>query len=257
MTRAKQSKGRIRLDQLVVARELAPSREKAKAMIMAGQVVVGDHVLTKAGQSVEADVPIRIKGDQCPYVSRGGLKLVGALDHFNIDPDGFLCLDIGASTGGFTDCLLQRGARKSYTVDVGTNQLAWSLRQDERVVWREGFHAKHISREMIEEPLVDLIVIDVSFISLTHIIEPIVPFLAEGSRLLAMVKPQFEVGRERLGKGGVVREEALQLEAVESVRAALLSHGFETLEPCPAPIRGPKGNQEYFLYFPGRNRERA
>jgi len=240
-----------RLDQLLVEKGLARSREKAKALIMAGLVVVGDHAVSKAGQPVAVDSDIRLKGDNCPYVSRGGLKLEGALDCFNVDAKGYVCLDIGASTGGFTDCLLKRGAVKSYTLDVGTNQLAWEIRNDERVVWREGFHAKDITREMIDSDFVDLIVIDVSFISLTRILAPLKPFLQEGTQLLAMVKPQFEVGRDKLGKGGVVREESLQLEAVDKVKKFLIEMGAKPEPPCKAPVKGPKGNQEYFLYCKG------
>lgn len=251
MSAQKNKTKKIRLDQLLFERGLVKSREKAKALIMAGLVVVGDHAVTKAGQAVSQDCEIRIKGDNCPYVSRGGLKLEGALDAFKVDVKDYVCLDIGASTGGFTDCLLKRGAKKSYTIDVGTNQLAWEIRNDERVVWREGFHAKDITREMIDADFVNLIVIDVSFISLTRILSPLEPFLKEGTKLLAMVKPQFEVGRENLGKGGVVRDENMQLEAVMKVKQCLIEMGANPAEPCKAPVKGPKGNQEYFLYCEG------
>lgn len=239
-----------RLDVLVAARGLAPSRERAQALIMAGLVVVDDHTLTKAGQSVRADAELRLKGEVCPYVSRGGLKLESALNHFALDVNGFVCLDIGASTGGFTDCLLQRGAVRVTTIDVGTNQLAWSLRQDPRITVHENTHVKDLRREDIPEPRIDLIVVDVSFISLALALPPLYPFLAEGAALLAMVKPQFEVGPERIGKGGVVREERFQLEAVERIAALLAAAGFATQPAFPAGIKGPKGNQEYFLLHP-------
>ncbi len=237
-----------RLDVLLVEQGLAPSRERAKALILAGLVVVGEHAETKAGTPVPEDAQIRLKGDNCPFVSRGGLKLAGALDHYHIDPSGWCCLDIGASTGGFTDCLLQRGARRVYTIDVGTNQLAWSLRNDERVICREGFHVKKLTRETISEEHIDLIVVDVSFISLQGVIPYLVPFMNEGARLLAMVKPQFEVGKEHVGKGGVVREESLQLSAVQGISDFVTERGFCCEPAAKAPIKGPKGNQEYFLF---------
>lgn len=242
-----------RLDILLVERGLAPSRERAKALILAGQVVVGDHTRTKAGESVPCDVPIRLKGEVCPYVSRGGVKLAGALDHFAIDPHGTTCLDVGASTGGFTDCLLQRGAERVFTVDVGTNQLAWSLRNDPRVICRENVNVRELSRDMIPAPRVDLIVMDVSFISLRLTLPPLLPFLAEDARLLALVKPQFEVGREAVGRGGVVRDAGLQRSAVEGIRDFAESLELEASQPFAAPIKGPKGNQEYFLLITCRN----
>ena len=238
---------KMRLDQLLVERGLALSRERAKALVLAAKVVVGDHTVTKAGQSVAEDVPIRLKGEDCPYVSRGGLKLAGALDHFDLTVQDFTCLDAGASTGGFTDCLLQRGARKVYAFDVGTNQLAWSLRGDSRVISREGFHIKDLQREDVQGESIDLIVIDVSFISLTLAMPPLFPFIDDGARLLAMVKPQFEIGRGRIGKGGVVRDPALQMETVQKISEFARQNGYFAHSPFPATIQGPKGNQEYFL----------
>lgn len=237
-----------RLDQLLVERGLAKSRERAKALILAGAVVVGENRVTKAGEKVKEDAAIRLKGNDCPYVSRGGLKLAGALEDFKLDPAEFLCLDIGASTGGFSDCLLQRGAKKIYTIDVGTNQLAWSLRNDPRIEAREQFHVKNLTREMIPEQALDLIVIDVSFISVTRAIEPAIPFLEEGAALLALVKPQFEAGREHVDKGGVVKSEAARLEAVLSVKQFLADRNLKADAVVPSKIKGPKGNQEFFLY---------
>jgi 23S rRNA (cytidine1920-2'-O)/16S rRNA (cytidine1409-2'-O)-methyltransferase len=238
---------KLRLDQILVERDLAPSRERAKALIMAGLVVVGEHTQTKAGEKVPADIPIRLKGDACPYVSRGGLKLAGALDHFGINPADYTCLDIGASTGGFTDCLLQRGAGKVFTIDVGSNQLAWALRSDPRVVWRENQNVRDLTREMIKADKIDLIVMDVSFISLRLTIPPLLPFFAEGARLLTLIKPQFEVGRDKVGKGGVVRDEAQRLKVVDEIRAFCWKLGLQTSDAVAADIKGPKGNQEYLI----------
>ncbi len=243
-----------RLDLLLVERGLVQSRERAKAMILAGRVVVDEHAVTKAGMPVAEDAAIRLKGEDCPFVSRGGLKLSGTLDHFSVNPEGYVCLDVGASTGGFTDCLLQRGAKRIYALDVGTNQLAWKLRKDERVVVWENTHVKELKRENIPESLVDLIVIDASFISLRLVLPPLLPFLKEGSRLLALVKPQFEVGRENVGKGGVVREERLREEAVQVIVSLLESEGIPVAGSHPAPIKGPKGNQEIFIYVGGATR---
>jgi len=240
-------KKKIRVDQLLFERGLVESRQRGQALLMAGQVLVNDTPITKAGQMVFDDAEIRIKGDSNPYVSRGGLKLEGALDHYSVNPQGWVCLDVGASTGGFTDCLLQKGATKVYALDVGTNQLAWKLRSDPRVVSWEQMHINRLTPEHISEKL-DLIVTDVSFISLTLVIPYLLPFMQQGARLLAMVKPQFEVGKGEVGKGGVVRDEAQQLEAVAKVETFLRERGFIPEAVCPAPIQGPKGNQEYFLY---------
>ena len=240
-------KRKVRLDQLLLERGLVESRQRGQALIMAGSVLVGDTPQTKAGQLVAEDAEIRIKGDNNPYVSRGGLKLEGALVHYGINPQGWVCLDVGASTGGFTDCLLQKGAAKVYALDVGTNQLAWKLRSDPRVVSWEQMHVNKLTPEHIGEKL-DLIVSDVSFISLTLVIPYLVPFMQVGARLLAMVKPQFEVGKGEVGKGGVVRDEAQQLEAVAKVENFLKERGFTPEVVCPALIQGPKGNQEYFLF---------
>ena len=212
--------GKIRLDLLMTERGLAASREKARALILAGQVVVGEHCCTKAGTLVSKDVVVRIKKELVPFVSRGGVKLSAALDAFGFEPRGYVCLDVGASTGGFTDCLLQRGAQKVYAVDVGTNQLDWSLRSDARVVSIEQCHIKDLCLEQIIEPL-DLIVADLSFISLVKVIPYLSRFCTDNTRMLLLVKPQFEVGREQVGKKGVVRSAKVQLEAVQRVRQSL------------------------------------
>jgi len=247
MTLDNAKKKKIRIDQLLVERGLVESRQRGQALLMAGQVLVNDMPVTKAGQMIAEDAALRIKGDDNPYVSRGGLKLEGALAHYGIEPQGWVCLDVGASTGGFTDCLLQKGAAKVYALDVGTNQLAWKLRSDPRVVSWEQMHVNKLSPEHISEKL-DLIVTDVSFISLTLVIPYLIPLMQSGARLLAMVKPQFEVGKGEVGKGGVVREEEQQLEAVAKIEAFLKERGFTPEPVCPAPIQGPKGNQEYFLF---------
>jgi len=249
MSPSSQKTKRERLDVLVLERGLAESRERAKALILAGLVVVNDKTEDKAGTLIPVDAELRLKGEYCPYVSRGGLKLEGALAHFQVDPSDWTCMDVGASTGGFTDCLLQKGARKVYAFDVGTNQLSWKLRQDPRVTSREGFHVKDLVRSDIIEPRLDLIVVDVSFISLRSVLPFLKTFLMEGATLLALVKPQFEVGKDRLGKNGVVRDEVLQKEAVEGVREILRSFGNEPSEGFPSTIKGPKGNQEYFVIF--------
>ncbi len=237
--------GKERLDVLVFQRGFADSRHKAQAMILAGQIVVGEHTQTKAGCLVPVESEIRLKGQAPRYVSRGGLKLEGALEDFKVDPTDTVCLDVGASTGGFTDCLLQHGAKKVYSVDVGTNQLAWKLRQDERVVSIERCHIKNLTTEHVPEPI-DWIVADVSFISIAQIMPDLLRFCCEGTRMLLLVKPQFEAGREFVGKGGVVRDERGRQEAVGHVLEAL-PPGWETQGPLDCRVHGPKGNRELFL----------
>jgi hemolysin TlyA family protein len=212
-----------RLDKLMVERGLAPSREKAQALIMAGQVVVGDHAAQKAGQQVTDEVEIRIKGELLPYVSRGGLKLAQGLDAFGIDPAGRIAIDVGASTGGFTDCLLQRGASRVYAVDVGYGQLAWKLREDARVVVMEKTNIRHLQPESLE-PLPDLAVIDASFISLNLVLPPTLALLKRPAEVVALVKPQFEVGKGAVGKGGIVRDPKLH----EEVLARYGTPGYRT-----------------------------
>lgn len=238
---------RIRLDRLVVERGLAVSREQARALILAGQVLVEDQVVTKAGTLVPATARIACLAPP-PYVSRGGQKLAAALAHFAVSVTGAVAMDVGAATGGFTDCLLQHGAARVYAIDVGYGQLDWRLRQDPRVVVLERTNIRFLPREAIPEP-VDLVVIDVSFISLRLVLPAVLPFLRPGGRIIALVKPQFEVGKGRVGKGGVVRDPALQQEAVAAVRDHALALGLQFLGVIPAPIKGPKGNQEYLLYL--------
>ncbi|MBX3028104.1 TlyA family RNA methyltransferase [bacterium] len=237
---------RERLDKLLVDRGHAGSRERARALIMAGAVRVADRIVDKAGTLVADDAEVSVAGSDLPYVSRGGVKLAGALDALGIDVGGRLVLDVGASTGGFTDCVLQRGARGVIAVDVGYGQLAWSLRQDPRVTLLERCNVRHLeARRLPASP--DFAVVDASFISLTLILPRIAELLAPGSVIVALVKPQFEVGKGQVGKGGVVRDPALHAAAVARIRAAAQSLGLTVLGECVSPIMGPKGNREFFL----------
>lgn len=238
---------KTRLDQLLVARGLARSRAQAQALILAGRVLVEGTAAPKAGSLLPADAPLTLKPAP-PFVSRGGEKLAGALDFFQVSAENKVALDAGASTGGFTQVLLSRGARKVYAVDVGYGQLDPSVRRDPRVVALERTNIRHLPRQALDEPC-NLITLDLSFISLTLVLPKVLEFLAPGGELVVMVKPQFEVGKGRVGKGGVVREPALQQEAVEQVARAALNLGLEVSDPFPAPIKGPKGNQEYFLHL--------
>lgn len=235
-----------RLDKLMVERGLVPSREKAQALIMAGQVVVGDHAVDKAGQQVPADAEIRIKGELLPYVSRGGLKLKKALDEFGIDVTGLVVLDVGASTGGFTDCLLQAGARRVIAVDVGYGQLAWKLQRDERVVSLEKTNIRYLTPEQLGA-VPDMAVIDASFISLTKVLPATVRLVRPGGRIIALIKPQFEVGRGEVGKGGIVRDPASHAKAVDGVREAAQEMGLEVAGVCDSPITGADGNREFLI----------
>ena len=235
-----------RLDKLMVERGLAPSREKAQALIMAGQVVVGDHVADKAGQQVVLDAEIRIKGEILPYVGRGGLKLKKALDEFGVDVAGLVALDVGASTGGFTDCLLQAGARKIFAVDVGYGQLAWKLRQDPRVTSLEKTNIRNLTPERLDE-VPDLAVIDASFISLSKVLPPTVGLVRPGGRIIALIKPQFEVGRAEVGKGGIVRDPAAHDKAIDGVRQAASELGLTVVGLCDSPILGADGNREFLI----------
>lgn len=230
----------------MVEQGLAPSREKAQALIMAGQVVVGDHAAQKAGQQVTAEVEIRIKGEPMPYVSRGGLKLAKGLDAFNVDPAGRIAIDVGASTGGFTDCLLQRGVSTVYAVDVGYGQLAWKLREDPRVVVLEKTNIRHLKPEQLE-PLPDLAVIDASFISLNLVLPPTLALLSRPAELIALVKPQFEVGKGAVGKGGIVRDPKLHEEVLANMEQLARELGAELLGICDSPITGADGNREFLM----------
>lgn len=238
---------KTRLDKLLLLKKLAPSRQKAQALIGAGQVKVNGQVIDKAGCQVADSCHIEIK-ERCPYVSRGGFKLAGGLDFFHIDPSGLICADVGASTGGFTDCLLQRGAAKVYAIDVGYGQLDWKLRQDKRVVVMERTNARHLQAGDIPDPI-DLAVIDASFISLKLLLPPLLPFFRSAPQILALIKPQFEVGKGKVGKGGVVREQSLHDQVIEEISTFaatlhLTSHGV-----TESPIFGPKGNKEFLIFL--------
>ncbi len=239
--------GKIRLDRLIVERGLAESREKAQALILAGRILVAGRESGKPGQLVSADSEVTLAGPPLPYVSRGGLKLEAALDRYGIDVRDAVCLDLGASTGGFTDCLLQRGARRVYAVDAGTGQLDWRLRQDPRVVVREKTNARHLRWETVGEP-VDLVTCDVSFISVTLILPALAQFLHAQSRIVVLAKPQFEAGRRQVGKGGIVRDPRVHREVVEKVSAAVKSLGFEQVEAMESPVAGAEGNREFLVY---------
>ena len=235
-----------RLDVLVVERGLAESRAKAQALILAGQVVVDDQRVDKPGALVSTGAELRLKGEVLPYVSRGGLKLKGAIDRFALDVRGRVAADIGASTGGFTDCLLQEGALRVHAIDVGYGQLHEKLRKDPRVRSRERVNARYLSAEDLPEP-VGGVVIDVSFISLTQVLPAVLPFLDPGGLLIALVKPQFEVGRDRLGKGGVVRDAQARQGAIEGVTAFVREQGLEVKGLMDSTVPGPAGNIEALL----------
>jgi len=237
--------GRLRLDQLLVERGLAESRAKAQALVLAGQVLVDGQKAAKSGHAVALDARVEVLA-QPRFVGRGGLKLEAALDRFQSDVRGKVCLDIGSSTGGFTDCLLQRGARHVYAVDVGEGQLDWKLRGDVRVTVREGINARYLRFEDIGET-VDLAVFDVSFISVTLIVPAVVRLLKETGGMVILVKPQFEVGRGEVGKGGIVRDAALQARACDRVRTAVEGLGFKT-GLMESPILGAEGNREFLLH---------
>ena len=234
-----------RLDQLLVTRGLFPSREKARRAVMAGIVTVAGQRVDKPGTAVTEEAILEVVGAKEPYVSRGGRKLAAALDHFGLDPSGWVCLDVGASTGGFTHCLLERGARRVYAVDVGAGQLDWTLRGDERVVVMEGINARYMEADAIPE-LCFLVTLDLSFISLVKVVPAVLPFLAPGGWLLALIKPQFEVGKGQVGKGGVVRDEGLRQQVIGERCENLASLGLEHLGIVDSEVAGAKGNQETF-----------
>jgi 23S rRNA (cytidine1920-2'-O)/16S rRNA (cytidine1409-2'-O)-methyltransferase len=241
------SQKKHRLDLILVAKGLVKSRQRAQAMIMAGKVLVNDRPVDKSGFHVSPDDTVELKGTDIPYVSRGGLKLEAALHKLQLDVTGSICIDVGASTGGFTDCLLQHGAERVYAVDVGYGQLAWKLRQDSRVIVIERTNVRLMAADTITAP-VDLVTIDVSFISLKIVVPVIVKFLKPDGSILALIKPQFEVGKTQVGKGGVVREPKLHQQVIKD-----LSNFFGTLKLVPlsiypSPLLGPKGNREFFTY---------
>ncbi len=245
---------KVRIDKLLVERGLAASRERAQALILAGKVLVNEQKIEKSGATIDPEAAIRLLGEDLKYVSRGGLKLERALDHWQIDVTGKVCLDVGASTGGFTDCLLQRGAARVIAVDTGHGQIDFRLRQDSRVRLLEKTNARYLTREQVGET-VDLIVMDVSFISATLVLPAVVAAAfpqsnpeRQGRQLIVLVKPQFESAREQVGKGGIVRDEAVQLAAVEKVRQATLALGLTQIEVIDSPILGAEGNKEFLLY---------
>ena len=237
-----------RLDVLLVNRNLAESREKAKAIIMSGIVYVDGQKEDKAGTMFEDTVSVEVRGHTLAYVSRGGLKLEKAMTHFGVTLNGKICMDVGASTGGFTDCMLQNGAVKVYSVDVGHGQLAWKLRNDERVVCMEKTNIRYVTPEDIPDRI-QFASIDVSFISLTKVLGPVKELLTEDGQIVCLIKPQFEAGREKVGKKGVVREKSTHLEVIESVIAFAKSIGFGILNLEFSPIKGPEGNIECLLYL--------
>jgi 23S rRNA (cytidine1920-2'-O)/16S rRNA (cytidine1409-2'-O)-methyltransferase len=235
-----------RLDLMLVERHLISSRQRARAMIMAGKILVNNQPADKAGFLVSTTDIIVLKEKDIPYVSRGGLKLEGALQALELSPKGCICLDVGASTGGFSDCLLQHGASRVYAVDVGYGQLAWRLRQDPRVVVIERTNIRHMSTEVIPEPI-DLVTIDVSFISLKIVVPAVTALLGRDARILALIKPQFEVGKNQVGKGGVVRDAKLHKGVIENLSAYFNAKGLSWSKVLPSPILGPKGNREFFI----------
>ena len=238
---------KIRLDKLLLERKLAPTRQKAQALIGAGQILVNDKLADKAGATVEDSCTVEVK-ESCPYVSRGGYKLEAGLQFFDIKPTGLICLDVGASTGGFTDCLLQHDALKVYSVDVGYGQLAWELRQNPRIVVMERTNARYLTAEDFAEPI-DFAVIDAAFISLKLLIPPLLPLFRENVSILALIKPQFEVGRGKVGKGGVVRDSALHQEVIDEIIDFCGTLGLESRGVTPSPILGPKGNREFLIHL--------
>ena len=245
-----------RLDVLIVEQGLAPSREKAKALIMSGIVFVGDEKVDKAGAMVPADAAIRINGETLPFVSRGGLKLQKAIEAHHLDLSGCVCADIGASTGGFSDCMLQHGAKKVYAIDVGYGQLAWKIRQDPRVVCMERTNIRYVTPEDLGEPL-DLSVVDVSFISLKIVLPAIQALLKPTGQVLCLIKPQFEAGKEKVGKKGVVRDPAVHLEVLEAFVTLARELGFTIRNLTYSPVKGPEGNIEFLGHLsmePGEER---
>jgi 23S rRNA (cytidine1920-2'-O)/16S rRNA (cytidine1409-2'-O)-methyltransferase len=237
---------KIRLDKLLVSRDLVPTIQKAQALILAKAVKVNEVCLDKADTLVPVDAEIKLKGADNPYVSRGGLKLKGALDEFELNVDGLVALDVGASTGGFTDCLLQAGAKNVYALDVGYGQLAWKLRQDKRVVVIERTNIRHYDGTDIDEPP-DLATVDVSFISLKVVLPAILRLLKEEALILALIKPQFEAKREEVGKKGVIEDQSIQKRVVEEICEFCRSVNLENLRTCASSILGPAGNREFFI----------
>jgi 23S rRNA (cytidine1920-2'-O)/16S rRNA (cytidine1409-2'-O)-methyltransferase len=250
----KESPSKLRLDKLLLDRQLVPSRERAQALVLAGKVLVNGQKVEKSGTLIESSAEILLLGNDLKYVGRGGLKLERALQHWNIDVRDRVCLDVGASTGGFTDCLLQHGAARVIAIDTGQGQIAFQLRQDPRVRLLEKTNARYLSREKLGEQ-VDFIVMDVSFISATVILPAVISAAfpedinkRSGRGLIVLVKPQFEVGRDLVGKGGIVRDASAQQQAVEKIRAAVQALGSNSIDVTESPILGAEGNREFLLY---------
>lgn len=239
---------KIRLDLLLVEKGLADSRQRAQARIMAGEVLVDGMPRDKPGAQVNPEAAVTLKGEDLPYVSRGGLKLEAALQATGLDINGFTCLDVGASTGGFTDCLLQHGAARVYAVDVGYGQLAWSLRTDPRVTAIERTNIRHLPREALDTA-VDLVTIDTAFISLKIVVPAVLKFMQPRSAILALIKPQFEVGKGQVGKGGVVRDPAQHEQVITELTEFFKDSGLITSKVVPSPILGPKGNREFITHL--------
>ncbi len=239
---------KIRLDVAVFERGYAPSREKAKAIIMAGQVYVNNQKVDKAGTEIKEDDVLEVRGNTLKYVSRGGLKLEKAMQEFPIDLNGKICMDVGASTGGFTDCMLMNGAVKVYSVDVGYGQLAWKLRCDERVVNLERTNFRYVTDEQIKDKI-QFSSVDVSFISLKHILPNLNKLLSDNGQAVCLIKPQFEAGKDKVGKKGVVREKSVHLEVVNHIIAMAIENGFSVCGLQFSPIKGPEGNIEYLIYL--------
>lgn len=237
-----------RLDVLLVNRGLAESREKAKTIIMSGIVYVDGQKEDKAGSNFPEEAVIEVRGNTLKYVSRGGLKLEKAMENFDVTIDGKICMDVGSSTGGFTDCMLQNGAVKVYAVDVGHGQLAWKLRNDERVVCMEKTNIRYVTPEQVADKI-QFSSIDVSFISLTKVLGPVKELLSDDGQIVCLIKPQFEAGREKVGKHGVVRDKSVHLEVIEKVIEYAVSIGFEVLNLEFSPVKGPEGNIEYLLHL--------
>jgi 23S rRNA (cytidine1920-2'-O)/16S rRNA (cytidine1409-2'-O)-methyltransferase len=237
-----------RIDKLLVQQKLAGSRERARALILAGRVLVDDQTVDKVGTQVYLDASIRLRGEDIPFVSRGGLKLAKALEHFDVAITGRIAIDVGASTGGFTDCLLQNGAAKVIAVDVGYGQLAWKLREDARVVNLERTNIRHLTTEQLDVTP-ELAVIDASFISLEKVLPATLALLKAGSDIIALIKPQFEVGKGQVGKGGVVRDPKQHIQVVEKIKLLATQLGCQVVDVCESPLLGPKGNHEFLIHL--------
>lgn len=242
---------KMRLDKLLVDHGLAESRQQAQAMIMAGNVLVNSQIIDKSGYLVSENAEITIKGEIHPYVSRGGLKLEKALKSFQVSVEGKICLDVGASTGGFTDCLLQKGASLVYAVDVGYGQLAWKLRQDSRVIAIERMNIRNMPESLIKEP-VDIVTIDVSFISLKIVVPAVLKFMKNSGSLICLIKPQFEVGKGKVGKGGVVRDPVQHDRVIEELCEFFTENSLDCISVLPSPVLGPKGNKEFLIHLEGK-----